>query len=115
MVGKRIVCVTKISGGPLWVSMNDRHGQQYMRDIDRALHILSGLPAPEAMQGIVQAMHDAIGRKEWSAESDLVRVVWFKNGNGHLSIKSAKLRDDVNREIGLYYGAALGACREHAA
>lgn len=107
MVIKRVVTVTRVNGDALWVRSSE-WGAQVLRDVDRCLHILSGRPAPKHMQGISQAVYEAIGRKEWEASTDLVRVRWHKNGNGHLWVLDPKLREDVNREIAAYFGAAVG-------
>ena len=108
MVIKRIVTCTPIDRGRgLWVR-TDSYGEQTLRDVDRALHVLSGLPPPEPMQGVVQAVYEAIKADQWEAETDLVRVRWFKNGNGHLWVKSDDLLCDLNLEIAAHYGAALG-------
>ena len=108
MVVKRMVTVTKVRGDREWVR-TDEWGMQHLRDVDRCLHVLSGRRPPEHLQGIVQAVWEAVGRREWEASTDLVRVRWHKNGNGHLWILDDKLRQDVNREIAAYYGSALGA------
>lgn len=111
MVVKGIVTVQRFGrGGELYVRMAT-YGEQYLRDIDRCLHVLSGRPAPQNLQGIVQAMREAIGRKEWEAETDLVLIKWHQNGNGHLRIKDPALLRDVNHEIALHYGAALPQTR----
>jgi len=107
MVVKRVVTVTPIKGGPPWVR-TDSWGDQILRDVDRCLHVLAGRPPPEHLQGITQAIWEAVGRKEWEASTDLLRVRWFKNGNGHLWVLDPKLRQDVNREIAAYFGAAVG-------
>lgn len=107
MVVKRVVSVTRHSGGGEWVR-TDSWGEQHLRDVDRCLHVLSGRRAPEHMQGIVQEVWEAIRRGEWEASTDLLRVKWHKNGNGHLWILDPKLRQDVNREIAAWFGSALG-------
>lgn len=108
MVIKRVVTVTKLKGGADWVR-TDSWGEQILRDIDRCLHVLSGRPAPQNLQGIVQAVQDAVRLQKWEAESDLLRVKWHKNGNGHLWIKSEDLRRDVNHQLALHFGSTLGA------
>lgn len=107
MVVKRVVAVIRMSSGDEWVR-TDEWGTQHLRDVDRCLHVLAGRRPPEHMQGITQAVWEAIGRKEWEASTDLLRVKWHKNGNGHLWILDDQLRQDVNREIAAYCGAALG-------
>lgn len=113
MVVKRIVRVVRMSGGGEWVS-TDEWGTQHLRDVDRVLHVLSGRKPPEHMQGINQAVWEAIARKEWEASTDLLRVKWHKNGNGHMWILDDKLRQDVNREIAAFFGSALGAASARA-
>ncbi len=108
MVVRRVVTVTKLKGGDEWVR-TDEWGTQLLRDVDRCLHVLSGRQPPNNMQGIVQEVYEATRARRWEAETDLLRVKWHKNGNGHLWIKSADLRRDVNREIGLYFGATIGS------
>lgn len=115
MVAKRIVTVVRHAGAShLWVRF-DHHGEQYLRDIDRACHVLSGRQPPEPLQGIVGAMQTAIHEGRWEASTDLMRVVWHKNGNGHLYILPPKLRDDMNMEVAAHFGAALAQPRGRAA
>lgn len=110
MVVRRVVTVTPINGGKPWVR-TDTWGEQLLRDVDRCLHVLSGRPPPGNMQGITQAVYEAVRADRWDAETDLLRVKWFKNGNGHLWIKSADLRRDVNHQLALHYGDALGSAQ----
>ncbi len=118
MVVRRIVEVSSyrdVRGARLYIRVG-HYGEQELRDVDRVLHVLDGRAPPEHMQGICQAMRDAVGKANtiepddtWQAETDLLRVKFFKNGNGHLWILRDDLREKANRLIAEHFGATLGA------
>lgn len=120
LVIRRIVEVSSYrdrTGGPerLYVRLG-HYGDQELRDVDRVLHILDGRRPPEHLQGICQAMRDAIQKADknapdasWQAETDLMRVKFYKNGNGHIWILRDDLREKANRLIAEHFGASLGA------
>jgi hypothetical protein len=114
MVVRRVVDVTPFRGDKgkrsLWVRLSTS-GEQRLQDVDRVLHILDGKAPPERLQGICQAMREAIpneGMGPGEAETPYMRVRYFQNGNGHLWILRDDLREKANLLIAEHYGAALG-------
>lgn len=115
MVVRRVVDVQGFNSGKgtrgLWVRLSI-YGEQRLQDVDRVLHILDGKQPPERLQGICQAMREALlpnqGIGDGIAETPYLRVRYFQNGNGHLWILRDDLREKANRLIAEHYGAALG-------
>lgn len=63
-----------------------------IRDLDRVLHILSGLEPPEPYGGLIGAAKEFMMGKSFSSvtpgeiQNDMCRVKWYKNGNVHIWI-----------------------------
>lgn len=82
-----------------------------LRDVERCFYVLDGKGAPEYQQGILAAMRTEIGKGTLStceAETEYLKVRWFKNTNAHLWFKRTDLVARCNRMIAEHYGEALG-------
>ena len=113
MVVRRVVEITKMTGG-IWVRTNS-HGEQDVRDVERVLYVLDGQQPPDHLQGIAEALREAIrkidqkGGGEWIAQTPYLSLRFYRNGNGHLSILRDDLRVKANRLIAEHFGTTLGA------
>lgn len=103
-----------VTATDIWQTWNHwSSAKDHLVDLERTLHVLDGRRAPEHSGTIVaridserisQHREDARAREY---ETDLIRLVWFQNGNAHGWIKRADLLAKVNRIIAKHFGEVL--------
>lgn len=81
-------------------------GAERLRDVVNALASLQGLPLLE-----YQELHDLIKKGEVQEIKRGVRLVTYKNGNGHLYFDEKALFD-INKGLAEYYGEVIADCPE---
>ena len=114
-IGKRIVLtyVVVYERSCDWLRTGYRADEE-LQDVDRVMHVLDGKPAPEYQQGIAAALRTAVHAWKRSGdpmecETEYWRLVFFKNGNGHLYPKRQDLVERANKLIAEHFGEVLGA------
>lgn len=108
-IGSRMVLTWAFSEGGYMNS--DR--EAVLRDVERVMCVLAGEPIPEdrsvGIIGAVEAARRGYGRGAFVAETSLLRVRAFKNGNAHVWFLRDDLVEKANQLLAEYYGATVGA------
>ena len=122
--GKRIILRSLVSVSPWRCNRTGARGLMvhagYERtneldDLLRVFHVLDGKPEQDHRQGCYRMLSDAIDRREWRAVTEYFSLVWFKNGNGHLTFKRLDLVERLNGIIAKHFPGALAHERSRAA
>lgn len=109
-IGPRFVVKALTSGGKSWPSIS-YYRDDYVRDIDRCMHILDGKPTPDYQQGLLATIRTAMSQRPLPDEvtSDYFRVrLFYGNGNAHFYPTRPDLVERANKLIALHYGEVLG-------
>ena len=82
-----------------------------LRDVDRVMHVLDGLEAPDYQEGLCAEIRRLCREYKTTGETELHTPYWkvriFKNGNAHLYPLQKDLIDKANRLIAEHYGLVL--------
>jgi hypothetical protein len=109
-LGKRIVmaCLFQKHVGNYTQSVN-YHAADKLDDLVRVFSVLDSKPEPDHRNGINAALSEAARKRERFADLEYFEIVWFKNGNGHLTFKRPELVEKINKVIAKNYPNALAS------
>jgi SAM-dependent methyltransferase len=122
-IGSRVVLTYCFSGGGFW--NHYRHHDDTLMDLERTFALIEGRSPPAREEGIMGKADEArreaqrcsgslVGGVPFTVETDLFKLVAYKNGNAHLWFKRDDLLKKVNQLLADYYGKALAAGFEAA-
>jgi hypothetical protein len=86
-------------------------GCNQVDDLLRVFHVLDGRPEADHRHATHKAVMSNWLRREREISNDYIRLVWFKNGNAHLTFKRLDLIDRLNGILAEHYGPTLAARR----
>lgn len=105
---------SQVTATDTWQTWNHwGSGRDHLVDLERTLHVLDGRRPPEHSGTIVARIDsERISQHRGTArareyDTDLIRLVWFQNGNAHGWIKRPDLLAKVNRIIAKHFGEVL--------
>ena len=122
--GKRLILRSLVSVSPWRCNRTAARGllvhagydrTNELDDLVRVFHVLDRQPEPDHRQGCYRMVSDAIDRREWRVVTEYFQLVWFKNGNGHLTFKRLDLVEKLNAIIAKHFPGALAHERRRAA
>lgn len=99
--GKKVIVKRLLTDGHL----NHRVTNE-LDDLIRVFHVLDGQPEPDHRQGVYYLISDA---RSTEAENTYFHLRWYKNGNGHLTLKRPDLVDQMNQILAKHYPNALAS------
>jgi len=109
-LGKRIIMAYLFDKQVGKYSQNlNHHAANKLDDLVRVLSVLDGKPEPDHRNGMYSKLCDAGRAGERFADLEYFEIVWFKNGNGHLTFKRPELVEQINRVIAKNYPNALAS------
>lgn len=109
-LGKRIIMAYLFQKqvGNYTQSVN-HHAADKLDDLVRVFSVLDGKPEPDYRNGANSRLSDAARKRERFAELEYFDIVWFKNGNGHLTFKRPELVEQINKVIAKNFPNALAS------
>ena len=102
--GKRIILSNLVDRNGYISSYCDKSS---LNDLERCLTILDGKPAPTYALSAERKLQKAHVSGDRALDLSYFRLVWFKNGNGHLTFTDSRLVDEMNRILSKHHPDAL--------
>lgn len=76
-------------------------------DLDRAMHVLAGLPEPDHRSSIQCVLRQRHSAGERSLEAPMMCLRWYKIGTAHVTFRRMDLVDQLNAILARHYPGSL--------